>query len=263
MENLQEQNWQNIFGGYDSEPTGWYGIWTTYSPEQEVLKTYQGIRSFQPNTDHTVITHTNQYTYEDGSTESKSWTLEKYSCNQPDGVIHPAVDRMRAISLGQGANAWVSKKLDLGHFFGTELFFRNQSFRTSIAHLYNDKGQLAKVTQIREHQGSFPSQDPGEVITTILGNWRGEKQEMTSDLKISPPQPVNEFVLDPTGGKNECLFFPDGIITYPPKSVKQGEAFEIIASKFTSEEEYKRMTTQYDQSGNFLKLIFEVFHRVD
>ncbi|MGD1700717.1 DUF3598 family protein [Dapis sp. BLCC M229] len=60
--NLQEQNWINLFGDISPEGTAWYGIWTRYSPELEVIKSFQGIRKFSANQDKTVITHRNNYT---------------------------------------------------------------------------------------------------------------------------------------------------------------------------------------------------------
>ncbi|MDJ0514825.1 MAG: DUF3598 family protein [Trichodesmium sp. MO_231.B1] len=35
--NLQEQNWINLFGDISPEGKAWYGIWTRYYPELEVI----------------------------------------------------------------------------------------------------------------------------------------------------------------------------------------------------------------------------------
>ncbi|MEB3342743.1 DUF3598 family protein [Okeania sp.] len=75
--NLQEQNWHNLFGYHTPEGTAWYGIWTKYSANLEVIKSHQGIRKFSANEDKTVITHRNIYTYVDGSTEEKNGKLRK------------------------------------------------------------------------------------------------------------------------------------------------------------------------------------------
>ncbi|MBA3923996.1 MAG: DUF3598 family protein, partial [Nostocaceae cyanobacterium] len=106
----QDQNWENLFTDLISSPEGiaWYGTWTTYSPEKEVLKSYQGIREFRA-TEPTVINHTNKYTYTDGNKEEKTWKIDKQTCSQADGVIHPALPSMRSLSFGQGATAGISQ----------------------------------------------------------------------------------------------------------------------------------------------------------
>ncbi|MCG5061410.1 MAG: DUF3598 family protein [Limnoraphis sp. WC205] len=263
MNNLKEQHWINLFGKYDSESLGWFGTWTTYSPEKEVLKTFQGVRCFRANEDKTVITHTNDYTFSDGSTSSKSWTLEKQSCNQSDGVVHPAISGMRTIYLNQNATAWVTQKRQIDQSFGAELFFYHENKRTSVAHIYNAQGELEKITQIREQWGNFPEYSPRETLTQLSGSWIGEKQSITPDLKLSEPEKVDEFVFDPTPGKNKCIFLPDGVVCYLQKSVKFGESFEITAGQFVSDKEYKRITAEYDESGVFIRLTCEIFHRIN
>jgi Domain of unknown function (DUF3598) len=57
MNNL-DRNWNNLFGEYTTDETAWYGQWNSYSPEQELIKSKQAIRSFRSNIDHTAITHT-------------------------------------------------------------------------------------------------------------------------------------------------------------------------------------------------------------
>ncbi len=148
----QDQNWENLFTDLISSPEGiaWYGTWTTYSPEKEVLKSYQGIREFRA-TEPTVINHTNKYTYTDGNKEEKTWKIDKQTCSQADGVIHPALPSMRSLSFGQGATAGISQILEKGKRFGVELFFRYQDWRTSIVTIYEEDGNLARITQIREH----------------------------------------------------------------------------------------------------------------
>lgn len=64
--NNKEQNWMSLFGHIPAERTFWHGTWTRYAPDQEVLTSFQAVRSFVPNQDSTVITHTNNYTYDDG-----------------------------------------------------------------------------------------------------------------------------------------------------------------------------------------------------
>jgi hypothetical protein len=260
--NTQEQNWKKLFGNHTLEGIAWHGIWTVYSPEKEIIKSFQGVRSFRVNEEQTAIIHTNNYTYPDGSTAEQTWQLEKQSCNQRDGVIHPAILSMRALSFGQGATAWVSKTLETGKKFGVELFFRYKDWRTSVASIYGENGDLEKITLIREHLGSSPKTAGPEIEHFfLLGKWLGTKEDMNPDLKVSPAEETQALVLDPTGGKNETFFLPDGVVANTPKRIKVGEEFEIVAGKLVSTDEYKRLTCKYDKSGAFALLISEVFRR--
>ncbi|TAF07319.1 MAG: DUF3598 family protein [Nostocales cyanobacterium] len=42
---------------------------------------------------------------------------------------------------------------------------------------------------------------------------------------------MNKLVLDPTLGKNETFYLPDGVVVNLPKQLKLGAGFEIIAGK--------------------------------
>ncbi len=261
--NLQEQNWTNLFGNYSQQGTAWYGIWTRYSPELEVIKSFQGIRKFSANQDKTVINHQNNYTYADGSTEEKEWPIEKQIANQADGVIHPGLAFMRVLSCGKQANACIVPQLKIGNRFGCELFFQHQNFRTSVVSLYGENGELAGFTQIREHLNSYPDQKPGAEFKNISGNWIGQKNSMTPDLQISQEPEQTELQLDPTQGKNKTFFLPDGIVINVPETVKIGEEFELVVGKMVIENKYKRMTIKYNRDGEFIQLISEVFDRKD
>ncbi|MGK7922105.1 MAG: DUF3598 family protein [Trichodesmium sp.] len=261
--NLQEQNWTNLFGNYTPEGIAWYGIWTRYSPELEVIKSYQGIRNFSANEDKTVITHRNNYTYADGTTEEIQWEIEKEIANQPDGLIHPALKLTRALSFGEGANGVLSPQLESGNRFGCELFFLHQNFRTSVVPIYAESGELARFTQIREHLNSYPDEKPGAELKNISGNWVGKKESMTPGLQIQQEPEMIELQLEPTQGKNKTFFLPDGIVINVPEKVKIGEEFELVAGKMVIENKYKRMTLKYDKDGKFKQLISEVFDRKD
>jgi Domain of unknown function (DUF3598) len=45
--------------------------------------------------------------------------------------------------------------------------------------------------------------------------------------------------------------------------VNIGEEFEIISGKLVAENEYQRLTAQYDKLGAFTMLISEVFKLID
>jgi hypothetical protein len=260
--NLQEQHWQKLFGHVTTEGNPWYGEWTVYSPEQEVLKSSKGIRILQANPDKTVIDHINQFPSPDGSTQEKQWKIDKEACNQSDGLLHPADESKRALSLeGGGATAWVPKILKTEHPFSVELFLKHEDWNTSIGSIYDGSGCLEKILHLREHLGSFPNTPEKPPIKNLSGNWIGKKECMTPDTKISTLEETQELVLDPTQGKNETFFLPDGVVVNIPKRVNVGEEFELVAGRFVSHNEYKRLTAKYDKSGAFALLISEVFRQ--
>ncbi|WP_214662745.1 DUF3598 family protein [Amazonocrinis nigriterrae] len=259
--NLQEQNWTNLFGNHTLEETAWHGTWTQYSPTQEVINTFQCVRSFHANEDKTLIYHTNNYTYSDGSTAEKSWQLEKQTCNQPDGLVHTAVPSMRTLSFGQGATVWLSKTLEAEKKFALELFFRHNDWRTSVGIIYAENHDIERITHIREHLGSFTLEPPSSEVKEIDGQWIGKKQYMTPDLRVSDTEPIPELILDPTKGINKTVFLPDGVVVNTPERLETGQAFKIVAGRFVSPTIFKRLTAKYNVLGNFELLVYEVFHR--
>ena len=58
-----------------------------YSPEQELIKSKQVIRSFRSNVDNTAITHTNRYIDADGNVEETSWQIDLGVLSNADSKI--------------------------------------------------------------------------------------------------------------------------------------------------------------------------------
>jgi hypothetical protein len=261
--NLQEKNWENLFGHITTEGISWHGIWTMYSPDKEIITSFKAVRRFEANEDKTVITHINKYSYSDGREEEKIWHIEKQTCNQPDGIIHPGLLSTRAVSFGEDKNALVSKKLEAGKKIAGELFFRYEDWRTSVVTMYAESGDLEGITIIREHRNSFPNTPAKAEIEKFPGKWSGRKEYLNSDLQISASAENQQLVLYPTQGKNNTRFLPDGIVVNLPEKVNIGEEFELVAGKLVAENEYQRLTAQYENSGAFAMLISEVFSLED
>lgn len=264
MTHLQEQHWEKLFGFLTIEGQSMYGIWTVYSPEKEVIKSFQGIRNLRSNTDKTIITHTNQFLSPDGSTLENQWQMEKETCNQSDGLLHPADPSKRALALvDYGSSTWLSRKLESGRSFSVELFLKHKDWNTSIGSIYTENGDLEKILHLREYLNSFPNSTTREEITSLSGSWIGTKKYITSDLKVSDSEEIREIILDPTNGKNDTFYFPDSVIVNIPKNLYIGKEFEIVAGKLVTENEYKRLTAKYDHSGTFTLLISEIFRLQD
>jgi Domain of unknown function (DUF3598) len=181
--NHAEQQWKNIFGEYTTEEIAWHGHWTTYSPNQDVIKSKQAIRGFRSNSENIVVTHHNRYLGEE--IEEKTWQIDRATCNQSDGVIHPAATSMRALSFGAGATAWIAKTLTPGEPFGGELFFQDGNWRSSTVAVYGEDSQLSRIVHIREHLGYFSNESLSSEPSELSGNWIGDQYSMSSDLEIS------------------------------------------------------------------------------
>ena len=57
---LKDQNWKNLTANHLQDS---YGIGTRYSPQEELKKSFQSLRSCQSNPEKTEIHHTNCYIY--------------------------------------------------------------------------------------------------------------------------------------------------------------------------------------------------------
>lgn len=80
-------------------------------------------------------------------------------------------------------------------------------------------------------------------------------------LLISDPENIQGLEIDPTQGKNETFLFPDRIVMNCQKQIQVGEAFELVAGKLVADNLYKRLRVKYDDSGNFILLVSEIFHQ--
>jgi hypothetical protein len=263
MNNL-DKNWNNLFGEYTADETAWHGQWTVYSPNQEVIKSQQVVRSFRSNLDNTVITHINRYLDADGNVvDEKTWQIDRETCAQSDGVVHPAMSSMRALSFGAGATAWISQKFIPEKPFGGELFFRDGNWRTSAAIVYGENGQLNRIVQIREHLGCFSDESPSSGSSEISGNWSGKKRSMTSDLSVSPEEET-QISFDQLSGDSEALLqsadhkmisLPGGMILMLPEMVTLDRPLQLAAGQRTADEQLKYLTAHYSADGQFTLLI--------
>lgn len=253
MNNL-DKNWNNLFGEYTTDETAWHGQWTVYSPNQEVINSKQAVRSFRSNSDNTVITHINRYLDADGNVvDEKTWQIDRETCAQSDGVIHPAMSSMRALSFGAGATAWISQKLIPGNPFGVELFFRDGNWRTSAAIIYGENGQLNRIVQIREHLGHFSDESPSLGTSESLGNWIGKKRSMTSDLKVSPEEETQISLAQLSDDK--MISLPGSMILMFPELVTVDRPIQLAAGQRTADEQLKYLTAHYSADGQLTLLI--------
>ncbi len=253
--NGQEKNWNNLFGEYTTDETAWHGRWTVYSPNQEVMKTQQVVRSFRSNLDNTVITHINRYIDADGNVvDQKTWQIERATCNQPDGVVHPAMPWMRALSFGAGATAWISQKFIPGKPFGVELFFRDDNWRSSAVIVYGENSQLNRIVHIREHLGYFSDESLSLEPPEISENWVGKKRSMTSDLSVLPEEET-QLSFAQISNHHKMISLPNGMMLMLPEIVKVDRPIQLAALQRTADRQLKYLTTHYTAVGAFTLLV--------
>jgi hypothetical protein len=252
MNNL-DKNWNKLFGEYTTDETAWYGRWTVYSPNQEVISTKQAIRSFRSNLDNTVITHINRYVDANGNAEEKIWEIDRATCNQPDGVVHPAMPFMRALSFGEGATAWIAPKFVPGKPFGGEFFFKDDKWRTSAAIVYGENGQIDRIVHIREHIGGFSDESVSEESSDDLGDWIGNQRTMTSDLSISPEEKIQLSFNQ--AGDRKMILLPRGLVLMLPEQVTMDRPIQIAAAQRTADRQLKYFAAHYTAVGAFTLLI--------
>ncbi len=259
---LKEQNWNNRF----VKPVqGWKGIRTAYSPQGEVIDSWQINRGFRSNEDGTEITQSNQLYPDDGRIIEKSWQINKQSHNLADGVFHPANPLMRSLFLEQGAIVWVQKKLEKDTKLLLELIFRHDellNIRHSVPVVYNGDGNLNRAVSIREDAADFPSNYWSKEINllperNLSGNWQGTSVTMTPDLKVS--EPIGTQLHWPLAG-NKMFFFPDGISLSCPTQVSIGTSFTIAANWLVTDSQLQQLRVNYDNYGAFSGLTLELLH---
>lgn len=258
---LKEQNWINFCANHLRD---WHGIWTRYSPEGEVMESFQSLRSFRSNQEQTEITQFNRYIYSDGKTEEKNWQWNKFS-NKPDGLFHATFPSMRSFFFEQGAATWMPTELKTDSGFIIELLFRHQELRPSIAIIYDQSKILRRTASIREDATGFPSKHWSTDLNllpdrNIGGNWQGTSITMTPDLNVSSPVPTQLHF--PIPG-NETFFFPDGISLSCPGKVTIGADITIAANWLVTPSQLQQLIVKYDNVGAFASLTLELFHKSD
>jgi hypothetical protein len=253
MNNL-DRNWNNLFGEYTTDETAWYGQWSVYSPEQKLIKSQQAIRSFRSNVDNTAIAHINRYIDASENVEEKTWQIERETCNQPDGVIHPAMPSMRALSFGAGATAWTSQKLIPGKPCGVELFLRDGEWRMSVAVIYGENGQLNRITHIREHIGCFSDELVSLESSIISGEWIGKKRSMSSDLSISSEEDI-QISFERISDRHKTIYLPGNTILMFSEKINVERPIQIAAGQRTTDHQLKYLTAHYATAGTFASLV--------
>ena len=211
--NPQLQNWQNFC---QHQAGNWHGFWTRYNSEREETESFQCIRSLQVKENGDKIEHQNQYKYQDGMQETK--TFGPY--------IKPLT---KALFLMQGFS-WGSQEIKSETKFFFETGFRYQNRRASLGVVYNENHELEKITVISEHQDNW-MQVPVSASPTpkICSGWQGHARSITPDYIVSSSVTINWNRLESLASNNATWHLNDGISVSFPRSIEFGEEF-ILAT---------------------------------
>ncbi|WP_234300869.1 DUF3598 family protein [Sphaerospermopsis aphanizomenoides] len=200
----QLQNWDK-FSKYHVN-CDWYGIWYRYSPDGELIESLEGVRSLHANEDGSEVTHQNHYHYQDGRTETKTFGPYK----KPN---------IRALFLDNSFSAG-SPQIKIGSFFGFETGFRYENRRIEAIVVYNESGNLQKITFIDEKLVNFPKATTNLPAQEVNNNWQGISKTITSDWIISKPAVKEWKNLETLAEDNQILHFSNNVsISFPQKIV--------------------------------------------
>ncbi|MBF2008644.1 MAG: DUF3598 family protein [Chlorogloeopsis fritschii C42_A2020_084] len=240
----QLENWDNFCRHHANND--WYGTWTRYDSDGQIIESFHCIRSFKISPDASEIYHQNHYTYADGKKETKTF-----------GPYHKPITR--ALFL-DNSFSWGSTEIEIGSNFGFETGFRYEDRRASVASLYDSAGSLEKIVVIPETLTNFPEK-PNSPLSEkdIPNNWRGTGKTMTPDWIVSPASETSWHRLENIGSDYLILHFFDGISISCPRNIHPGKDLFVSVDWQINSNLLQRGIRNYDASG-FTNFKLETFN---
>jgi Domain of unknown function (DUF3598) len=237
----KSQNWHN-FCHYQSGD--WHGIWTKYSPEQEIIDRFKCIRSLHANEDESEIQHQNHYTYSDGKTETKFF----------GPYLQP---NTRGLFL-DNCFSWGSTSVEANEVFFFETGFRIDDRRANAGVVYDKNGKLENITTIAELDGSFSDRFFNLPHQDLTGNWQGKLKTMTTDWIISAPVSTSWQKLEDLAEDYLTFHFPDGISVSCPRQIDAEGKF-FLAEDWQVNSNLSQRGIRYFHGSDFTHLTLETF----
>ncbi len=240
--NPQLQNWDNFCQYHVGK---WHGIKTRYSPDREVIKSWQVVTKLEMSEDGNTINHQDYLTYSDGATDLKTFG--------------PYTKPITSALFLENSFCWGSKKIKSGSIFVFEIGIRFEDRRMLGYTSYDEHGNLQYISTGPEHLSKLEDNYPISV-NQIHNDWQGTLTKMTPDLIVSEPVTTSWKPLEDLNQDYLTLHFPEGISICCPQKIKPNEAFLIAVDWQISDTLMQRGIGYYDVSG-FAYFTMEVFTR--
>ncbi|MFB2768831.1 DUF3598 family protein [Pelatocladus sp. BLCC-F211] len=241
----QLQNWDNFCRYHVNRD--WYGTWTRYSADGQIIESFHCIRSFKNSADGNEIYHQNHYTYADGTKETKTF-----------GPYQKPITR--ALFL-DNAFSWGSSKIESGSNLVFETGLSYEDRRASVVIQYDQAGNLEKIVVIPENLTSFPETPTPrfqkESIESI-NKWKGTAKTITPDCIVSSPMDISWSQLEKLGDSFQMLHFCDDIsITCPARISLKQDFFAVV--EWQVNPSFLQRAIRYYESCNFSNFTLQTF----
>lgn len=232
--NLQLKNWNNFCTYHTGD---WQGRKKRYSPEGEIIKTWDTITHLHINSDGSEITHQDELFYSDGTKEVKKYGIYK----KP---------QTSALFL-DSTFCWGSKIVKPDSIFIFEFGFRHEDKRVLCYFRYDETGKLQYSStgieylmnqDTQQNQNNYPElkQDNNKLI--------GSLQKMTTDKVISQPIKTHWKSINELNKENLIQDIGDHIVTTSPKRIRQNKSFLIGVDWQINDNFIRRGIVYYEKS---------------
>lgn len=229
---LVHDNWERFCRHHVGD---WHGIWTRYSCAGVALESFRCVRSFHANTDASVLTHQNHYTYADGRRETKTF-----------GPYTPSTTRSLFI---EQSFSWGSPSVTVEPPFFFETGFRWASRRMSCVAQYTVSGFWQPFVVIMEHLGRFTDGPTPTPVPACTYGDQGTHQTMTPDRRVSAPATIPWQRLEDIEGHYLTCRLPEGVAVSVPRRLELGMPFRGMVEWAVDATLLQRGIRVYDATG--------------
>ncbi len=255
----------------------WHGSFTRFSPQGELLEDTPTMVSFTGLNDNQTIRQ----------------IVRRLPPNCP-----PEEKVFEYSSLGRGIlffedGAFSSGSIQLAPFadFGAELGLIYKNRRLRLVQLFNQSGELERLTLIREKLAKATEPEkPPLTVEDLVGTWQGEactiypdwrspetyavalkiervgENELLQQLSIPERNIVSKATIFDSvlrfDSGYQVLLLPDGASSTCPLQVKAGVGFFLEVGWLRSPIERQRMIRTYNSQGEWVNLTLVTEHQI-
>ena len=249
------QSWRSLIAHHTKD---WHGLWTRYTPQGEVMQSFQSLRSFKVgNSEQTLIKQANRYTYSDGRTQEKAF---EYYLGPTGFTDNTGFVGCSMAFFESGHGAYFPLQLNKTQT-GMEIFFiHGEAIRCSTAILYKES-KLAQVSSVREDSSGYPGKHWSMEIKPVsernlTGNWEGNSVTLYPDFTISEPVQA-QFQWGWEG--HQVYYLPDGLTVSFPSEIVEGTAIDLVANWLVTDTKMHQITVKYDENGSYVSQTLDIF----